>query len=125
MRHGNISDVKSNDVTFGRSHDVKIRWLVTKDDVKDYAVRKFTVKPGGLISHHYHKYVETLVILNGTCRICVENKKMDLKNGDFIFVDSMEKHEIINPGNIDLEFLCIINYPEDMEIKTIDKGCFD
>ncbi|AAT43524.1 cupin domain-containing protein [Picrophilus oshimae] len=125
MRSGAIEDVKADDVKFGTSHDVKIRWLVTKDDVKDYAVRKFTVKPNGLISHHYHKYVETLIILNGICRICVENKKMDLKRGDYIFVDTMEKHEIMNPGDTDLEFICVINYPEDMSIKTIDKSCFD
>ncbi len=120
----NIKNVEASDVRIGNSQGIKIQWLITNKQEKSYAIRRFVFKAGAKMPLHYHDYVESLYILKGKCRICVENNKMDMKEGDFIFIDSKEKHEIYNDNNEELVFLCVIDYPENMDIKTVDDDCF-
>lgn len=118
---GNINDVKSSEVKIGKSKNTYIQWLITDKQEKNYAMRRFIIKPGGNISLHYHDYYESLYIINGKCDAYVDDEKMELKSGDFIFIDSKHKHKIINTGNNDLEFICVINYTENMDITAIDE----
>ncbi len=122
---GNINDVKSDEVKVGKSKGTYIQWLITDKQEKNYAMRRFIIKPEGKIAMHYHDYYESLYFVNGKCSVCVDDKKMELKKGDFIFIDSKHKHEIINNGNEDLEFICVINYTGNMNITALDEECFN
>ncbi len=117
---GNVNNTKMDEVKVGKSRDTYIQWLVTRDNNAPYAVRKFTIKPDGFIQMHYHDYVETLYILKGICKTYVNDDLLTLKPGDFIFIDSKHKHRIKNIGTENLEFVCIINYPENMDIIPVE-----
>ncbi len=120
----NKSDaVKQDPVKIGNSRDSFIRWLVTKEHGAPYAMRKFTVKEKGVIQMHYHDYVETLYILRGRAKVCVGNEKLNLEEGDFIFINSRVKHAIVNVGEGDLEFICVIDYPQNMTITPLEEEC--
>lgn len=118
----NISQVKKDQVPIKGSKGAYIQWLVTKDNGAHYAVRKFTLDPKGIIPMHVHKYQETVVITKGKCKVCVADKVYELKEGDFIFIDGNVKHAFVNYEE-PLEFFCIIDYPDDMSIKTLDEKC--
>ncbi|QKR00678.1 cupin domain-containing protein [Metallosphaera tengchongensis] len=118
----NVSKVEKKEVQINGSRGAYIQWLVTKDHGANYAVRKFTLEPKGVIPMHVHKYQETVVITKGECKVCVGDQSRVLKEGDFIFIDSDVKHAIVN-GESKLEFFCIIDLPEDMSIKALGEGC--
>ena len=118
----NVSAVNKSEVPIKGSKGAYIQWLVTKDHGAHYAVRKFTLEPHGIIPMHIHKYQETVIITKGRCKVCVADKVYELKEGDFIFIDSNVKHAFINLDS-PLEFFCIIDYTDDMSIKTLDEQC--
>jgi quercetin dioxygenase-like cupin family protein len=118
----NISSVKKDQVPIKGSKGAYIQWLVTKDHGAHYAVRKFTLEPHGVIPMHVHKYQETVIITKGKCKVCVADKTYEMKAGDFIFIDSNVKHSFVN-GDSELEFFCVIDYTDDMSIKTLDEEC--
>ncbi|BFH74094.1 cupin domain-containing protein [Sulfurisphaera javensis] len=118
----NVSQVKKDLVPIKGSKGAYIQWLVTKDHGAHYAVRKFTLEPYGIIPMHYHKYQETVVITKGKCKVCVADKTYELKEGDYIFIDANVKHAFVNYEG-ELEFFCIIDYPDDMSIHTLDEKC--
>ncbi|BAB66023.1 cupin domain-containing protein [Sulfurisphaera tokodaii] len=118
----NISKVEKQKVPIKGSKGAYIQWLVTKNEGAHYAVRRFTLEPNGVIPMHTHKYQETVVIVKGKCKVCVADKTYELKDGDYIFIDGGVKHAFVNYDK-ELEFFCIIDYPDDMSIQTIDEKC--
>ncbi len=122
---GNINNTKMSEVKIGNSRGVYIQWLITKEGQGTvYAVRRFIVKPKGFIQMHYHEYYESLYIIKGKCKVCVgDGKQVELSAGDYIFINSNVKHAIVNEGEEDLEFLCVINYPENMNIIPLNEDC--
>ncbi|MBW9140928.1 MAG: cupin domain-containing protein [Candidatus Aramenus sp.] len=121
--YGKSNEVRQDPVKIGKSRESYIRWLVTRDHGAPYAMRKFTIKEKGFIQMHYHDYVETLYILKGKARVCVGKEKLDLEEGDFIFINSRVKHAIVNAGEEDLEFICVIDYPKNMDITPLEEEC--
>jgi quercetin dioxygenase-like cupin family protein len=116
---GNIKDVPGQEVKVGNSRGTYIQWLITNKQEKAYAMRRFIIKPKGFIQLHYHDYVESLYIINGTCSVRINKDYMELAKGDFIFIDTKFSHEIKNTGNVDLEFICVINYTDNMDIIPV------
>jgi|ECHnycMinimDraft_1075156.scaffolds.fasta_scaffold00262_10 quercetin dioxygenase-like cupin family protein len=120
---GSIEEVEESEVKRPRSKGTYIKWLITREQGSmKYAVRKFAIRPGGFISHHYHKYVETLVFLKGEGEVCIKGEKRGVRKGDFAFINSGVPHSLYNHSKEDLEFLCVISYEEDMKIVE-KEGC--
>lgn len=107
----------------GEMLDVKgvhIRWLssvgLNKDDgTAEYGLRYFTVAPGGEIPIHKHFYSQTMFFLSGEFECdCFDEQDDSLKerkiakNGDSVFVASMEPHAMRNISNEEGAFLCCI-----------------
>lgn len=118
---GNIDDIPAQEVQVGNSKDTYIQWLITDKQEKSYAMRRFIIKPGGFIQLHYHDYFESLYIMKGKSDAIVNGDRIQLKAGDFIFIDTKFEHELRNPGKEDLEFICVINYTENMNITPVYK----
>ena len=118
----NTQKVEKQPVAIKGSKGAYIQWLVTKNEGAHYAVRRFTLDPHGIIPMHYHKYQETVIIVKGKCKVCVADKQFEMKEGDYIFIDADVKHAFVN-GDEPLEFFCIIDYPDDMTIHTVDEKC--
>lgn len=118
----NVEKVGKQQVPINGAKGAYIQWLVTKNEGAHYAVRKFTLDPQGIIPMHYHKYQETVVITKGKCKVCVADKVYEMKEGDYIFIDANVKHAFVNLEE-PLEFFCIIDYPDDMSIHTLNEEC--
>lgn len=120
----NIENIKIEPVTIKGSYNAFIQWLITKEiGSNKYAVRHFIIKPKGIIAHHKHKYSETLFIIKGTGKVCINGITKEVNKGDFIFINSNIPHQIRNDGTEDFEFICVISYEDDMNIVPIDVPC--
>ncbi|GGP19139.1 cupin [Thermocladium modestius] len=123
MLFGSIRDVPSSDVgsTIRGTRGFRIQWLITKENGSSkYAVRRFTVEPGGRMPLHKHKYTEAVVILRGALRVRINEEERVLGPGDFFFTGPGEPHSIENAGRDEAEFICTISYEDDMSITVLE-----
>lgn len=91
--------------------DVKIRWLITKDDgAKNFAMRFFEIEPNGYTPLHRHKWEHEVFILEGRGKVKIGGKDKRFKRGDAIFIPENVEHQFKNTGDAKLKLLCLIPY---------------
>jgi quercetin dioxygenase-like cupin family protein len=121
---GHRKDVDAQPVSVQGSRQAFIQWLTTKERGSTrYALRKFTIKPGGKIAMHTHKYEETLYILAGTGTVCAGKQKKRVGAEEYVYIGGSVPHELVNDSDRDFEFLCVIPYIDDMSIETVYAQC--
>jgi len=120
---GNINKVPMEDVSklLKGTKNFYIQWLITKEHGSTkYAVRRFIVKPGGVMPLHNHKYTEAVIILKGRLKVRTNREAYELGPGDFFFTAAFEPHALENIGNDDAEFICVISYEDDMTLRALE-----
>lgn len=56
------------------------------------------IEKGGSVPPHNHETVESYTILKGRGLLKVEGEESEVKEGDYVFISSMEEHSLINIG---------------------------
>jgi len=91
--------------------NVFVRWLVDEHDgAKNFAMRRFEIRPNGKVPIHNHPQDHEIYILHGTGVFYNELKEVEVQPGDVIYIPPNEKHGIDNTGTENLVFLCLIPY---------------
>lgn len=105
------SDINPEQVTMYGSTGTTIQWLVSKEDgAPRFALRRFVVKPEGVIPIHSHLEEHEIFILSGSGTVFTETETHEVSSGDVLFVPPEEPHGYKCEGNEPLVFLCIIPY---------------
>lgn len=73
-----------------------------------YALRVFTLGPGGYTPRHSHDWEHVNYIIAGRGRLTIGSEVYELGARDFAFVPPGVEHQFENPGNADFEFICIV-----------------
>ena len=114
MKHVHYTDVKLEIPKEEGIKDLKIRWLITKEDgAEKFAMRLFEIQPGGYSPLHQHDWEHEVFILEGDGVTKDKKNEKPFKKGDVFFVPPMEWHQFINTGKRPLKFLCLIPYKND------------
>jgi quercetin dioxygenase-like cupin family protein len=88
---------------------VKVRWLITEETgAPNFAMRQFTVAPGGYTPRHIHPWEHEAFILSGEGVVIGEDGEEQISPGDVVFVPQDEEHQFRNTGDEELRFLCLI-----------------
>lgn len=88
---------------------VSMRLLVGRaDGAPNFAMRHFTVEPGGHTPHHSHNYEHEVFIVEGSARVEQDGQSEDVRAGDVIFVRPNAVHQFVNTGSAPLKFLCMV-----------------
>ena len=92
--------------------NVYVRWLVQKDDgAKNFAMRRFEIKPNGKVPLHSHPEEHEIYVLHGKGKfINDQGNEENGEPGDVFYIPPLEQHSMINIGNDNFVFLCIIPY---------------
>jgi len=91
--------------------DTKIRWLITeKMGAKNFAMRVFTIQPGGHTPHHTHDWEHELFMLQGEAVLRSGDSKEPFRPGEFAFIQANELHQIRNEGKTPAVVMCLIPY---------------
>ncbi|MFX1575226.1 MAG: cupin domain-containing protein [Promethearchaeota archaeon] len=115
MLKKNYKDVEEKQATLmdgTKVEDVYVRWLIDKNlGAKNFALRRFEIKPKGKVPLHVHSEEHEIYILSGTGNFYDDkgNGSIATKD-DFIYIPSNERHGIENLGEDNLVFLCLIPY---------------
>ena len=93
---------------------VSMKLLVGKqDNAPTFAMRHFSVEPGGFTPKHQHPWEHEVLILSGDGEVESGGTVTPISSGDGLFIPSNELHQFRNNGNQALEFLCIVPVESD------------
>jgi len=114
------TDVEAKNVAAGK--DTTIQVLISAQEGPNFALRKFSMQPGGGMPRHTNLVEHEQYVLNGQAHITIGDKSFDVKKGDVVFIPEGVPHSYDNTGEDNFEFLCIVpNKPD--EIKVLDENC--
>lgn len=96
-------------VTMPGAERVQMRLMVGRaDGAPTFAMRHFTVEPGGHTPRHEHNYEHEVYVVAGTGRVEHAGELRDIAAGDVVFVEPNVVHQFTNPGEQPLQFLCLV-----------------
>jgi quercetin dioxygenase-like cupin family protein len=102
---------------------VTMRMMVGRGDgAPNFAMRHFTVEPGGHTPRHRHDYEHEIYIVEGAGQIENDGAKQGIRAGDVIFVEPNVTHQFVNTGAAPLKFLCLVPVTFDCGKPTPGSG---
>lgn len=88
---------------------VTMRLMVGRaDGAPNFAMRHFTVEPGGHTPRHSHDYEHEIYIVEGAGRVEQNGRFTDVRVGDVLFVEANSTHQFVNDKKAPLKFLCLV-----------------
>lgn len=78
-----------------------------------FDLRYFEIAPGGYTSLEQHAHVHTVIGARGEGRAWIEGEEVAVRVNDVIYVDSLEAHQLKNPGQEPFGFYCIVDRDRD------------
>ena len=86
MKHVHYSEVKLVEPTEEGVKDVKLRWLISKNDgANNFAMRLFEVKAGGYTPLHQHDWEHEVFVIEGNGIIKDKKCEKSIKKGEILF----------------------------------------
>ncbi len=115
-----VDDVEKKNVTAGK--DTTIQVLISAQEGPNFALRKFSMRPGGGMPRHTNTVEHEQYVLRGRARIGIGDDIHEVRAGAVVFIPEGVIHYYENIGDGPFEFLCIIpNKPD--EIKIVEEAC--
>ena len=88
---------------------VTMRLMVGRSDgAPNFAMRHFTVEPGGHTPRHSHDYEHEVFVVEGAGRVEQDGEFGDLQPGDVVFIRPNVLHQFVNGGQTPFKFLCLV-----------------
>ncbi|RJP49954.1 MAG: cupin domain-containing protein [Anaerolineaceae bacterium] len=112
-------DVEAKIVAAGK--DTKIQVLISAQEGPNFALRKFSILPGGGMPRHTNTVEHEQYVLRGHAKIGIADEIHEVKAGDVVYIPAGEIHFYDNIGDEPFEFLCIIPNQED-KITIVDES---
>ncbi|MDI6817182.1 MAG: cupin domain-containing protein [Actinomycetota bacterium] len=105
----NYSKVNQVGVEEAGAKGVVLRWVISeREGAENFALRVFTLEPGGFTPLHDHPWEHEVFILRGSGSVVEDGKDVPFEQGDVIFVPAGETHQFKNADDAELEFICLI-----------------
>jgi quercetin dioxygenase-like cupin family protein len=107
VRHAD--EMQGTAVEMEGAQRVAMRLMVGRaDGAPNFALRHFTVAPGGHTPRHRHDYEHEVYVVQGEGRVEQDGETHDLRPGDVTFVKPNALHQFVNTGDGPFKFLCIV-----------------
>jgi quercetin dioxygenase-like cupin family protein len=104
-------DVEAKNVAAGQ--DTTIQVLISSQEGPNFAMRKFSMNPGGGMPLHTNTVEHEQYVLGGQARIGIGEEEYEVQQGDVVFIPEGVPHFYENIGDEPFEFLCVIPNKED------------
>lgn len=106
-----VSSIESSEVKDGTGVSKKI--LISPDEAPNFAMRLFTIQPGGKMPNHTDLVEHEQFVLTGSAKIGIGDKVFEVHRGDVVFMPAGAPHWYKNDGEDVFEFLCLVpNQPD-------------
>ncbi len=78
------------------------------DGAPTFAVRLFSLSPGGHTPRHAHPFEHGVVVLSGRGEVLTQDGPRPLTPGTCVYIPPGEEHQFRNTGEEELSFLCVV-----------------
>jgi quercetin dioxygenase-like cupin family protein len=113
MKVVNYQEIPSEPVDEEGASGITVRWVISeKDGADNFSMRVFEVEPGGYSPNHQHPWEHEVFILKGRGSLVQGSKEVPFSKGDVIFIPPGAEHQLKNPTEEGLEFICLIPNPK-------------
>lgn len=111
--------VPAETVSAGRSTTRRV--LIGPDEGPHFALRKFSMEPGGGMPLHTNTVEHEQYVLGGRARIVLGDTVVEVQKDDVVFIPGGMPHSYEALGEEPFEFLCVVpNLPD--ETTILDAG---
>ncbi len=99
--------------------------LIGPDEGPNFALRRFTMQPGGGMPRHTNTVEHEQYVLRGKASITLGDQHLSVSAGDVVFIPAGVPHSYRTEGDEPFEFLCVVpNQPDVVELVGDDApGC--
>lgn len=87
--------------------------LISAEEGPNFAMRKFSIQPGGSMPLHTNKVEHEQYVLRGRARVRLGEEVFEVSAGDIVFIAADLPHNYINLGDEPFEFICLVPNKED------------
>ncbi|WP_028581161.1 cupin domain-containing protein [Desulfogranum japonicum] len=94
--------------------------LLSDQEAPNFAMRCFTIAPGGFMPMHTNSVEHEQFILGGTADVVVGEEKFQVSKDDAVLIPKGVPHCYTNNGSEPFVFLCLIPNEEDI-VEIIDQ----
>ena len=102
-------DVVAKSVDMDGAEGVTCRVLIGREQgAACFAMRDFTVVPGGYTPLHQHNYEHEVLVLSGKGLVRGGDTYRSIDTGDVVFLAANELHQFQNVGDQPLRFICLV-----------------
>jgi quercetin dioxygenase-like cupin family protein len=88
--------------------------LISTQEAPNFAMRKFSIEPGGSMPLHTNKVEHEQYILRGRARVRLGEETCEVSVGDIVFIPADLPHYYVNLTDEPFEFLCLVPKGEDV-----------
>jgi quercetin dioxygenase-like cupin family protein len=109
MRITRPEQVDARPMAMDGASGVTMRLLIGREHgAPNFAMRHFTVEPGGHTPEHAHNYEHEVLILAGKAIVRGGETLREAHAGDVLLIPANELHQFRNPGHEPLVFICLV-----------------
>ncbi len=109
MKISNIKEIPTENVDMEGAKNCKVQLAVTPNDgAPNFAMRIFSVSPGGHTPFHNHPYEHEIYVMEGKGSVWREGKEVSIKPGDVLYIPADEQHQFKNESDTSFKFMCLI-----------------
>ncbi|PKL82469.1 MAG: cupin domain-containing protein [Ignavibacteriae bacterium HGW-Ignavibacteriae-3] len=88
--------------------------LIGSDEGPNFAMRKFTIEPGGGMPMHTNTVEHEQLVLRGKADVVIGEQKFVAEKDDVVFIPPGIPHSYAAIGDEPFEFLCIVPNKKDV-----------
>jgi quercetin dioxygenase-like cupin family protein len=93
--------------------------LISSQEAPNFAMRKFTIEPGGEMPMHTNTVEHEQLVLGGCAEVIIGENNFVVKKNDVVFIPAGVPHCYKTIGDEPFEFLCLVPNKEDI-IKMVE-----
>jgi len=104
-------------VSVGAGRDTTRRILIDGTEAPNFALRKFTMRPGGGMPRHTNSVEHEQYVLRGRAKVGIGDVVYEVAADDVVFIPAGVPHWYEAVGEEPFEFLCAVpNGPDTIEL---------
>ena len=105
----NIDETPMSDVRMDGVAGARMAVMVGRaDGAPHFALRQFSVEPGGHTPRHAHDYEHEVFVVAGEGTVLLEGAERPVRGGDVVYVPANGEHQFRATGEGPLRFLCVV-----------------
>jgi len=96
--------------------------LIGPDEAPNFALRRFTMEPGGGMPRHTNEVEHEQYVLRGRATVTVGDDEITVEAGDVVYIPAGVPHSYRAEGEEPFQFLCTVpNEPDRIELLEEDR----